>query len=344
MSRAEEDVVDTREQAEVVTMARADGEAAFAELADRYRRELQVHCYRMLGSVADAEDLVQETLLRAWHRRETYRGTAPLRAWLYKIATNACLDVLARRPPVPVPDAAVAPADPTAAPLPSVAVPWLQPCPHRLLDEQVVARETVELAFLAAIHHLPPRQRAVLILRDVLGWPAREAAEPLEMTVAGVNSALQRARETMRAQLPRRRLDWSARPAAEERAVVDRYMAALEHADDAALAALLADDVRCAQAPRAGGNPADEPVWYSGRDTVLAGWRPVLHGPNRREFRCVPTHANGHPAIATYVGRPGGDTFEPFGLSVLRLVDGAVAEVTVYGAELYPLFDLPPSL
>jgi RNA polymerase sigma-70 factor (ECF subfamily) len=333
------------EQAEVVTAARGGDEAAFARLADRYRRELQVHCYRMLGSVEDSEDLVQETFLRAWRRRETYAGRATFRAWLYKIATNACLDLLERRPPAPLPDAGTLPADPTAAPLPAVAVPWLQPCPQRLLDDVVVARETVELAFLAAVQYLPPRQRAVLILRDVLGWSAKESAGLLETTVAGVNSALQRARETMRAHLPRRRLDWSVRtPTEEERAVTQRYLAALERADDAALAVLLRDDARCAQAPWAGGNMSDDPVWYSGRDALVAGWAPVLHGPDRREFRCLATVANGHPAVATYIRKPGGGPFEPFGLSVLRIVGGAVAELTVYGVEHYPRFELPAAL
>ena len=332
------------ERAEVVTAARAGDEAAFGELTGRYRGELEVHCYRMLGSVHDAQDLVQETFLRAWRRRETYRGEATFRAWLYKIATNACLDQLDRRAPVPASPAAAAPADPTAAPLPAVAAPWLRPCPDRLLDEHVVARETVELAFLAAVQYLPARQRAVLVLRDAAGWPAREVAAVVGSSVASVNSALQRARATLRSRLPARRVDWSAHPTAAERAVVDRYLAALEQADDDALASLLAEDVRCSQAPWAGGNMSDDPVWYSGRDTVLAGWRPVLHGPSSRAFRCVATRANGDPAIATYVGVPGGRVFEPFGLSVLRVVDGMVAEVTVYGAELYPLFDLPPAL
>jgi RNA polymerase sigma-70 factor (ECF subfamily) len=341
----EEATVETREQADVVAAARAGDEAAFARLADRYRRELQVHCYRMLGSVEDSEDQVQETFLRAWRRRETYQGRATFRAWLYKIATNACLDLLARRPPVSLPVADVLPADPTAAPLPAVAVPWLQPCPQRLLDDVVVTRETVELAFLAAVQHLPARQRAVLILRDVLGWSAREVGGLLETTVAGVNSTLQRARETMRVQLPPRRLDWSVRtPTEQERAVADRYLAALERADDAELASLLRADARCGQAPWAGGNMSDDPVWYSGRDTLLAGWAPVLHGPDRREFRCLPTVANGHPAVATYTGPPGGGTFEPFGLSVLRVVEGAVAEIVVYGVEHYPRFELPPAL
>jgi RNA polymerase sigma-70 factor, ECF subfamily len=323
---------------DLVALARDGDEAAFAELTGRYRGELQVHCYRMLGSVHDAEDLVQETFLKAWRRRASYRGTATFRAWLYKIATNACLDQLDRRVPVPLPALADAP----AAPLPAVAAPFLRPCPDSLL-EHVVARETVELAFLAAVQHLPPRQRAVLVLRDVLGWPARETAGCLDVSVASVNSALQRARATMRVQLPSRRLDWSADATAAEREVVARYMAALESADDTALADLLAQDVRCSQAPWAGGNMSGDPVWYSGRSTVLSGWQPVLHGPDRRSFRCVATRANGSPAVATYVGLPGGGVFEPFGLSVLRIVDGLVAEITVYGAEVYPLFDLPPA-
>jgi RNA polymerase sigma-70 factor (ECF subfamily) len=325
------------EQAEVVTTSRD-----FAELTGRYRGELQVHCYRMLGSVQDAEDLVQETFLRAWRRRETYQGRATLRAWLYKIATNACLDQLDRRVPVPLPVATAAPADPTAAPLPAVAAAWLRPCPDGLLDEHVVARETVELAFLAAVQHLPARQRAVLALRDVLGWPAAEVADLLGSTVASVNSALQRARSTMRTQLPSRRLDWSARTSTgEEQAVVRRYMAALEHGDDAELATLLREDARCSQAPWAGGNMSDDPAWYEGRDTLVEAWRPVFHGPHRQEFRCVATAANGDPAVATYVRAPGGGPFRPFGLSVLRVVDGRIAEITVFGAGLYPLFGLP---
>jgi RNA polymerase sigma-70 factor, ECF subfamily len=288
---------------------------------------------------------VQETFLKAWRRRETYAGRATFRAWLYRIATNACLDLLAARPPAPLPVSHDTPLDPTAAPLPAVTVSTLQPCPQDLLDDLVVSRETVELAFLAAVQHLPARQRAVLILRDVLGWQAKEVAGLLETTVAGANSTLQRARETMRARLPRRRLDWPVpRPTDEERAVADRYLAALERADDAALAELLRADARCGQAPWAGGNMSDDAIWYAGRDTLLAGWAPVLHGPDRREFRCVATAANGQPAAATYVGLPGGDVHEPFGLSVLRIVDGGIAEVTVYGAEHYARFGLPAVL
>ncbi|HWM01757.1 MAG TPA: RNA polymerase subunit sigma-70 [Actinophytocola sp.] len=333
------------EQVEVVAAARGGDEAAFAELTGRYRRELQVHCYRLLGSYEDSEDLVQETFLRAWRKRATYQGRSTFRAWLYRIATNACLDVLDRRPRPAPPSAAAMPADPTAAPLPAVAVPWLRPCPDRLLDDLVVARETVELAFLAAVQHLPPRQRAVLVLRDVIGWSAREAAELLETTVASVNSALQRARATLREQLPARRLDWSpAAPTEADRTLVRRYMAALESADDTTLATLLREDARCGQAPWAGGNMTDSAVWYEGRAMLIEGWRPVLHGPDRREFRCVATMSNGRPAVATYIRAPGETEYEAFGLTVLRVVDGGIAELTVFGADTYPLFDLPAVL
>ena len=180
-------------------------EPAFSRLAERHRRELHVHCYRMLGSFEDAEDTVQETFLRAWRRRETFEGRSTFRAWLYRIATNACLDLLAKCRPEPATGGEVL---------------WLQPYPDRLLDELpagdaddpetvAVARETIELAYLIAVQHLAPRPRAVLILRDVLGWPAREVAELLGDSVNSVNSALQRARAGMREHLPAERQDWT---------------------------------------------------------------------------------------------------------------------------------------
>jgi RNA polymerase sigma-70 factor (ECF subfamily) len=183
-------------------------EAAFAELAERHRGELRVHCYRMLGSFDEAEDLVQETFLRAWRAREGFEGRATFRSWLYRIATNACLDFLdghERRPrPYAVPPL-IGAGDPPAE------IPWLQPYPDRLLDDlpeaAVVEKETIELAFLAAIQHLPARQRAALVLRDVLGWSASETAAALDMSVAGVKSALQRARPVLQELLPRRRVD-----------------------------------------------------------------------------------------------------------------------------------------
>src|SRR5580765_7042283 len=254
---------------------RGDGDA-FAAATGRYRRELEVHSYRMLGSAEDAEDVVQETFLRAWRRRETFRGQATLRAWLYGIATNASLDLLERRSRRLLPYLASAPVDPETLPEPSKDISWLngemtwlEPYPDRLLDEVVsgedppdeaiVARETVELAFLVAIQQLPPRQRAVLILRDVIGWSARETAAMLEMSVVASNSALQRARETLRDHLPERRDEWH-RPQSPDRVeqeVLARYMDAWKRTDVQALAALLKEDTHLTMPP--------SPAWVFGR-------------------------------------------------------------------------------
>jgi RNA polymerase sigma-70 factor, ECF subfamily len=322
-----------------VAAAVAGDEAAFAAIVERHRRELQVHCYRMLGSYHESEDMVQETFLRAWRRRETYAGRSTFRAWLYRIATNACLDHLERNPRRPVPVA--------AAPGHS-EVPWLEPFPDRLLDQVapeseepdavVVARETVELAFLVAVQHLPPRQRAVLMLRDVLGWPASETAELLEWSVASVNSALQRARATLREHLPERRGEWaSAGPTEEERATLQRFIEATDNADIDALGALMRDDAIFSMPP--------EPGWYQGRDTIIELWSTAFAGPDSvGEFRLVPTFANRQPAAANYVRRAGGQVFEPLSLDVLRVVDGEVAEVTTFGPGVFPLFGLPATL
>src|SRR3954451_25293590 len=219
----------------------------FTARVERHRREIHVHCYRMMGSYQDAEDLVQETFLRAWRRRDTYEGRASLRAWLYRIATNACLDALEKRPR-------------NAGEGDGVEVPWLQPIPDRLLDEvaaaggepdaEVVARETIELAFLVAIQHLPPRQRAVLLARDVLGWSAAQTAEVLDLSAAAVNSALQRAHATMKARLPERRSEWTDQSTLSERELLERYMEAHDSADADALAELLDDEMRFTMPPQ----------------------------------------------------------------------------------------------
>jgi RNA polymerase sigma-70 factor (ECF subfamily) len=343
------------EEAAVVAAATAGDRAAFAALAERYRQELQVHCYRMLSSFEDAEDLVQETLLRAWRRRESFQGRSTFRAWLYRIATNACLDLLDRRPRQRLARPAARPADAGAAP-PPLAVPWLQPYPDRLLeglasgeavpDAAVVARETIELAFLAAIQHLPPRQRAGLILRDVLGWSAKETAALLEASVASVKSALQRARPALKRHLPPRRSDWAPAwgPTRQERALLQRYMDAIERADDAALAELLRPDARVGHQPGAGGHLGPEPAWYEGRETIIAAWAPVLHGPDAPQLRLVPTGANTQPAAATYLRWPGDPEYRAFGLTVLRVEDGLVAEVTNFVPDLFRAFGLPPTL
>ncbi|WP_410666776.1 RNA polymerase subunit sigma-70 [Amycolatopsis sp. cmx-4-68] len=313
----------------------------FAALTEQHRRELRVHCYRFLGSLDEAEDLVQETFLRAWRGRDQYAGRASVRAWLYKIATNACLDFLGRSvreiPAVDLPTASGA----HLAPRPAAAVPWLQPCPDDLLDA-AIARETVELAFLAAVQHLSPRQRAVLILRDVVGWSAKETATALETTPASVSSSLQRARAELRAQLPSRRTEWRVESRSEERAVVSRYISAIDAADDAAIAAVLRDDVRCSHQPGAGGHDGPEPTWYSGLATVLEGWAPALHGPSPLGLRMVPTRANGGPAVATYFRHDG--RYRAFGLNALLIVAGKVAEVTTFAPTVFGAFGLPDVL
>jgi RNA polymerase sigma-70 factor (ECF subfamily) len=335
-----------------VAAARAGDEPAFAALVERHRAELRVHCYRMLGSFEEAEDLVQETFLRAWKNLGGFEGRSTVRSWLYRIATNACLDVLDGRPRRVLPHHLAGPVGPTDAAPPRTDVSWLQPFPDRLAepvapsesepDAVAVTRETIELAFLAAIQHLPPRQRAVLILRDVLGWPARQTATLLDGSVASVNSALQRARTTLREQLPENRLDWapSAEPTERERAVLRRYMDAIGRADLAAVAELLAEDVRATMPPF--------PMWFQGRDDVLgslaAGWdtgSPAYVG----RLLMVPVRANRQPAAAVYVRSPGESAYRAFAICVLRIEYGRIVELTSFhDPALFPAFDLVTAL
>ena len=305
----------------------------FAASLELHRRELQVHCYRMLGSLDDSEDHVQETFLRAWRNRASFGadGRFELRAWLYRIATNACLDTLRRRPARVLPPDVAEAADPTAPIPPPAELPWLQPYPDRLLDE-VVARETIELAFMAAIQHLPPRQRAVLILRDVVGWSAKDAAALLELTVASVNSALQRARGTLRERLGERH-EWSGTPSAEERELLRRYVDAHDRADADALAALLREDARLTMPPHA--------VWFEGREAILVAARQGFV-PEFGQLRAVIAHANRQPAVAHYLQRPGESEFQPLALDVLWVDDGLISEITSFVTpELFPAFGLP---
>jgi RNA polymerase sigma-70 factor (ECF subfamily) len=315
-------------------------EITFSALFERHRRELQAHCYRMVGSFEDAEDLVQETFARAWRARARFRreGRWSFRAWLYRIATNACLDHLARRSPRLLP-ADVGPAADPEAELPPVAsdVPWLDPYPDRLVDphEAAVARETLEIAFVAAIQHLPPRQRATLILRDAAGFSARETARLLGTSVPAVNSALQRARERLRDRLPSRRVEWapSDDPTADERAVARRYLEALERRDFAALAELVRADARFSFPPR--------PVWYDGLDAFRrASDKHAAPG----EHLFVPAAANLQPAFAIYLRGPGERRYRPLALAVLRVEEGRVVEVVHWDRpELFEAFGLPMS-
>jgi RNA polymerase sigma-70 factor (ECF subfamily) len=325
-------------------------ESAFAALVERHRAELQVHCYRMLGSFEDSEDLVQETFLRAWRKRMSFssEGRSSFRAWLYRIATNACLDVLRGRPRRVLPQDVAPAGDPSAPPPPPADLPWLQPYPDRLLESiapaedepaaVIVARETIELAFLAAIQHLPPRQRAALLLRDVLGWSAKETGSLLEASVASVNSALQRARATLRDHLPERRTDWaqSLGPTEEERELLRRYVDAHERGDTDALAELLREDARLTMPPH--------PTWYEGREAILIASQQGFD-PAFGQLRSVVADANLQPAAAHYLRRPREAEYRPLALDLLRIEGGGVAEISSFVFPgLFPAFGLPPTL
>ncbi|MFF9036632.1 RNA polymerase subunit sigma-70 [Streptomyces sp. NPDC014892] len=307
-------------------------EPAFSELAERHRRELHVHCYRMLGSFEDAEDAVQETFMRAWRRRETFEGRSTFRAWLYRIATNVCLDLLAERRPEPATGGEVL---------------WLQPYPDRLLDEVpagdadepeavAVARETIELAYLVAVQHLAPRPRAVLILRDVLGRPAKDVAEILGDSVNSVNSALQRARAGMREHLPAERQDWTG--GAEDagtRELVRRYTEASVATDVEALASMLRDDVRFSMPPT--------PGLYVGRDTVVKYM--VESGfEGMKGLRAVQTTVNRQPALAFYLWQQQKGAYLPLTIDVLRITGGEITEIITFHDDRFPQLGLPAHL
>src|SRR5829696_3687010 len=309
------------------------GEREFAQHVNRHRRELHVHCYRMLGSFDEAEDLVQETFLRAWRHRESFEGGSGLRAWLYRITTNACLDAIRRK-------------GRRVEEVSSFAeIPWLQPYPDRLLEEVapradepdavVVARETIELGFLALIQLLPARQRAVLIMRDVLEFSAAETAGALETSVASVNSALQRARATLGDRAPAPRAEWSADAelSDEERELLRGFIETHESGDHAAAIRLMAEDIRVTMPPN--------PSVYDGIDAL----RPLLErADDMGGWKLLPTRLNRMPAAASYRRAPGAREYTPFKLDVLRVRDGAIAEVTTFGSALFPELGLPPVL
>lgn len=315
-------------------------QAAFAAQCEAFRNRLRVHCYRMTGSFDEAEDLVQETFLRAWRSRATFEGRAQLSTWLYRIATNVCLDALERRParvlPQDVVPAVAATDEPRPTPPLAPELPWLQPYPDALLDPEALAasRESIELAFLAALQHLPVRQRAILLLCDVLGWSAKEVAGLLELTVGAVTSALQRAHDTLRTRVPSGRDEWTplAPPSDDERAILARYMAAWESGDAAALTRMLRDDVRWAMPPAA--------LWFLGRASVeqlFANFPMQFHG----EHRLVAVGANRQLAAAGYMRPHGASEFRFSGIQLLRVEGGEIAEITSFSAALCRGFELP---
>jgi RNA polymerase sigma-70 factor (ECF subfamily) len=335
------------DDAAVVAAVGAGDDVAFVRLAERYRRQLRVHCYRMLGSVQDAEDAVQDTFLRAWKARASFEGRSLFRTWLYRIATNVCLNALARQPRrVTPPDLGPPTRNPRADLVPSLELPWLEPYPNRLLepsapvdaepDAVVVGRETIELAYLAAIQHLPPRQRAMFILRDALGWSTRDTAALLETSVAAVKSGLQRALHDARARASSAaRLGRPAHPTADELAVLHRFMDAYEHSDAEALADLLREDARQTMPPVA--------TWYDGRSAIVAHKSWWLGPGSTGPLRAVATAANGQPAAAFY--RKGSDsTYRLVCVDVLSTEDEQIVHISSFLPPLVAAFGLPSTL
>lgn len=323
-------------------------EADFGRIAEQHRHELRVHCYRMLGSVQDAEDLVQETFLRAWQKLNTFEGRGTFRSWLYTIATNACLDAMDRRPARTLPVLHREAADPSEAPEPPTSESmWIEPIPDELVGDidagpeaYYTARESITFAFLAALQYLPPRQRAVLIFSDVLDWEASQVAEALGMTSSAVNSALHRARETLTKHYGSEGKHKTPKRIPDDEIVrlLDRYVKAWENADLEALVALLKEDAAFTMPP--------SPSWYLGTEairTFLA--HKVLAGDARGRYRFVHTRANGHPAFGWYQRDERGERYQGFAVQVLTLDGGSIAEVmTFMKPELFAQFGLPLEL
>jgi RNA polymerase sigma-70 factor (ECF subfamily) len=311
----------------------------FAGLTGQFRGELLAHCYRMLGSAGEAEDLVQETYLRAWRSFDGFEGRASVRTWLYRIATNACLTAIERRGRRPLPSGLGGPAeDPEASLVAGPEVPWLQPFPGTLLAGEredpaavAVSRAGIRLAFVAALQYLSAKQRAVLILRDVLEWPAAEVADLLGTTTTAVNSGLRRARAQMAQALPAE--DELAEPAEpDRRALLDRFAAAIEDADASALAELLREDVALEMPPTL--------TWFTGRPAV-AGFiaAHLLTEPGR--LRLVPVMANGQPAFAVYEREPGGG-YHAHAVVVLTVTRTGIARIVSFqNPGLFGSFGLP---
>ncbi len=328
--------------------ARGGDEDAFAQLAEPHRGVLHAHCYRMLGSLHDAEDALQETLLRAWRGLASFEGRSSLRSWLYAIATNVCLRAIERRPKRVLPIDYVPAGDPhdgLAEPL--VETVWVEPYPDERFgiadglagpEARYEQRESVELAFIAALQHLPARQRAVLVLRDVLGFSARETAEVLETTPTGIDSALQRAHKAVDERLPERSQQAVLSSLDDQglRELVDRYVDAWERADVDAVVAMLTADAAMTMPPI--------PTWYRGHEAISAFLEAVVLASDRR-WRAVPVRANGQLAFAKYQWEEERERFAAHSISVLTLDGELIADFTSFlDPELVPRFGLPAAI
>jgi RNA polymerase sigma-70 factor (ECF subfamily) len=339
---------------EALAAARGGDERAFGILVRPYRPELHAHCYRMLGSVYDAEDALQEALVRAWRGLDRFEGRSALRSWLYTIATNTCLTQIARRPKRVLPIDYGPETDPHVAPgRPIVESVWVEPYPDEVIgiedgyaapEARYEVRESVELAFIAALQHLPPNQRAALILREVLGFSAKEAADMLDTTVASVNSALQRARATVDERVPEQTQQATLRSLGDDglRELVDRYVDAWERCDVEAFVALLSDDATFAMPPLAS--------WYRTRQGI-ATWAALSPMSGDWRWRAVLTRANGQPALGFYAWDEQAEAHLPFALNVLTLRGSQVSDVTAFiarsteatDAEAYERFPEQPA-
>ena len=331
----------------VALSPRGDREA-FDELVDAHRGELHAHCYRMLGSLHDADDALQDALLRAWRALPGFCGRSSLRTWLYRIATNVCLDALARRPkrvlPLDYGPPMAAEGDAGERPLPAAV--WIEPYPDEAFgvpdgaagpEARYERREALELAFVAALQHLPPRQRAALVLRDVLGFAAQEAAEALGTTVPSVNGALRRARVALEQRVPDRSQQATLRALGDRRLreTVERFADSFERGDVEAILAMLADDATFAMPPY--------PQWCRGRDAIASSWLMPAGPPPR--LRYLPARANGQLALGTYVLDPARGAYAPLALDVLTLRGALIADVTAFRTPaVFARFRLPERL
>ena len=309
--------------AALIDAARSGDARAFEQLVAPYRGELQAHCYRMLGSLHDAEDAVQDSLARAWRSVGRLDERGFVRAWLYKIATNRCLTAIEQRRRRELPAG-------VAAGTPAAEISWLEPYPDVSPETHYLARETIELAYIAALQHLSATQRAALILRDVLGFSAAEVAEQLDTSTAAVNSALQRARKAIGSAAPTQQtvLRDLGDPAVND--IAARWADAWQAGDVDAIVAMLADDARYSMPPL--------PAWYRGKDEIRAF---LLRGPLRSRWRFLPTTANGQLAFGTYMWDDAAGAYVPGGLDVLTLLDGRVAEITAFLTADLTRFGLP---
>ncbi len=328
--------------------ARPDTEReTFQHLVEPYRPEIQLHCYRMLGSLHDAEDLVQETFLRAWRGLDDFEGRTSLRSWLYRIATNACLNARRANARRVLPETHGPPADHAPLGAADAEIAWLEPYPDAALEgiadvapgpeARYEMREAVQLAFTAAIQELPPRQRAVLLLRDVLGWSAGETAALLDASAASVNSALQRARATLRQRFPSGRPGAQPVPDDRQGRLLQRYVRTWEESDLDGFVALLREDAVLSMPPWR--------QWHVGRAAIRAFMAWVWRPDRRRHHLLVPTAANRQPAFGHYRSESEGSEWRAFGIQVLTLQDDAIASLTNFvDARLFAAFGLPSVL